>query len=31
GDLILSDKLNHVSLILGARLSGATIRTFDHN
>ncbi|CAF0843715.1 unnamed protein product [Adineta ricciae] len=31
GDLILSDKLNHVSLILGARLSGATIRTFNHN
>lgn len=30
-DLILSDKLNHVSLILGARLSGATIRTFNHN
>lgn len=31
GDLILSDKLNHTSLILGARLSGATIRTFQHN
>lgn len=31
GDLILSDRLNHVSLILGARLSGAVIRTFNHN
>ncbi|CAF3971204.1 unnamed protein product [Rotaria sp. Silwood2] len=31
GDLILSDKLNHTSLILGARLSGAVIRTFNHN
>ncbi|CAF3707292.1 unnamed protein product [Rotaria sordida] len=31
GDLILSDKLNHVSIILGARLSGAHIRTFNHN
>ncbi|RNA31410.1 serine palmitoyltransferase 2 [Brachionus plicatilis] len=29
--LILSDELNHVSLILGARLSGATIRVFKHN
>nr|QFF91200.1 serine palmitoyltransferase long chain base subunit 3 1 isoform 2 [Potamotrygon motoro] len=31
GCLILSDELNHVSLVLGARLSGATIRVFKHN
>ncbi|CAF3459126.1 unnamed protein product [Rotaria socialis] len=31
GDLILSDKLNHTSLILGARLSGAAVYTFNHN
>ena len=31
GDLILSDQLNHSSLILGARLSGAVIQTFKHN
>ncbi|CAF4146457.1 unnamed protein product, partial [Rotaria sordida] len=31
GDLILSDKLNHVSIILGSRLSGAHIRRFNHN
>ncbi|XP_036402760.1 serine palmitoyltransferase 3 isoform X1 [Megalops cyprinoides] len=31
GSLILSDELNHTSLILGARLSGATIRVFKHN
>ncbi|XP_034040139.1 serine palmitoyltransferase 3 [Thalassophryne amazonica] len=32
GCLILSDELNHTSLILGARLSGATIRVFkQHN
>ncbi|XP_060068388.1 serine palmitoyltransferase 2-like [Ylistrum balloti] len=31
GSLILSDSLNHASLVLGSRLSGATIRTFKHN
>ncbi|KAM6162943.1 serine palmitoyltransferase 3 [Rhynchocyon petersi] len=31
GCLILSDELNHASIVLGARLSGATIRTFKHN
>ncbi|XP_075060060.1 serine palmitoyltransferase 3-like isoform X2 [Mixophyes fleayi] len=31
GCLILSDELNHTSLVLGARLSGATIRVFQHN
>ncbi|MEQ2248094.1 Serine palmitoyltransferase 2 [Ilyodon furcidens] len=31
GCLIVSDELNHTSLILGARLSGATIRVFKHN
>ncbi|CAI5769352.1 serine palmitoyltransferase 3 [Podarcis lilfordi] len=31
GSLILSDELNHSSLVLGARLSGATIRVFRHN
>jgi serine palmitoyltransferase len=29
--LIISDELNHTSIILGARLSGATIKTFKHN
>lgn len=29
--LILSDELNHASLVLGARLSGATIKVFKHN
>ena len=31
GDLIVSDELNHTSLILGSRVSGATIRVFKHN
>lgn len=31
GCLILSDELNHSSLILGARLSGSVIKTFKHN
>lgn len=31
GCLIMSDELNHASLILGCRISGATIRVFRHN
>jgi len=31
GDLIVSDSLCHSSLALGCRLSGATIRVFQHN
>lgn len=31
GCLIISDELNHASLVLGSRLSGATIRVFKHN
>lgn len=31
GCLIMSDSNNHASLILGCRLSGATIRIFKHN
>ncbi len=29
--LIVSDELNHSSLVLGARLSGAKIKVFKHN
>jgi serine palmitoyltransferase len=31
GCLVLSDAKNHASLILGLRLSGATIKVFRHN
>lgn len=31
GDLIISDELNHASLVFGSRLSGAHIITFRHN
>nr|XP_039254792.1 serine palmitoyltransferase 2-like [Styela clava] len=31
GCLIFSDELNHASLVLGCRLSGATTRVFKHN
>lgn len=31
GSLIMSDELNHASLILGCRLSGAVIKVFKHN
>ena len=31
GCLILSDELNHSSLVLGSRLSGAAIKTYKHN
>jgi len=31
GTLIISDQLNHASLVLGARLSQALIRVFKHN
>ena len=31
GDLLISDQLNHTSLIIGAKLSGATVRVFKHN
>ena len=29
--LLVSDELNHVSIITGARLSGSTIKVFKHN
>jgi len=29
--LVISDRMNHASIILGLRLSGATIRVFAHN
>lgn len=31
GSLIISDSLNHASIVNGARASGATIRVFQHN
>jgi len=31
GSLIISDQLNHSSLIFGARISGSKIRVFKHN
>lgn len=31
GCLVVSDEKNHASLILGLRLSGATIKVFKHN
>ncbi len=31
GCLIISDELNHASLVLGSRLSGASVRIFKHN
>lgn len=31
GTLILSDEMNHASLIVGCKLSGATIKVFKHN
>ncbi|RKP12667.1 serine palmitoyltransferase 2 [Piptocephalis cylindrospora] len=31
GCLLISDSLNHASLVAGARLSGASIRVFKHN
>jgi serine palmitoyltransferase len=31
GCLIISDELNHSSIVFGARLSGASIRVFQHN
>jgi serine palmitoyltransferase len=31
GGLILSDNLNHASLVIGCRCSGATVRVFKHN
>lgn len=31
GCLVLSDEKNHASLILGIKLSGATVKVFHHN
>lgn len=31
GCLVISDELNHASLVLGCRLSGASIKVFKHN
>ena len=31
GDLLISDELNHTSIVNGARASGAAIRIFRHN
>jgi len=31
GCLIFSDELNHTSLVLGSRLSGAVIKVYRHN
>jgi 7-keto-8-aminopelargonate synthetase-like enzyme len=31
GCLIISDEMNHSSIVFGARLSGASIRVFKHN
>eukprot|EP00301_Raphidiophrys_heterophryoidea_P012519 c190_g1_i1.p1 GENE.c190_g1_i1~~c190_g1_i1.p1 ORF type:complete len:484 (+),score=114.07 c190_g1_i1:80-1531(+) len=31
GDLIISDSLNHASIVVGARSSGAKIKVFEHN
>ena len=31
GCLVISDEFNHASLILGLRLSGATVKVFKHN
>jgi len=31
GDLLISDALNHTSIVTGARSSGAAIRVFQHN
>lgn len=31
GDLILSDRLNHISIIQAARLSGALVSVYEHN
>eukprot|EP00730_Choanoeca_flexa_P007293 TRINITY_DN12308_c2_g5_i12.p2 TRINITY_DN12308_c2_g5~~TRINITY_DN12308_c2_g5_i12.p2 ORF type:complete len:502 (+),score=122.79 TRINITY_DN12308_c2_g5_i12:2646-4151(+) len=31
GGLVISDELNHTSLVLGARLTGAKIKVFRHN